>query len=181
MKSHEIFALIAPHCCTQCGGLVQQSSTKSWVVQRDLFFLAGVSCQSTSATLHNVPCAAFTGTGVVPNPLHASFPSAVLPEQISIWACPHLSWAAHQAQPSSARSPQSSCSSPSVLAGAAGGYQALPGGVCSSQSPLLGPPLRPNHTTEMPLLLHWVIQQLLHPCRNSTSQPEGFKLTFPTP
>lgn len=149
--------------------------------ERLLSILAGVSCQSSSATLHTLPCAASIGTGGVPNPQPFMHPRFHQQCSLSIWACPHLSWAAHQDHPSPAWTPQSECSSPSVLSGAAGGYQALPGGVCSSQSPLLGSPLRPNHTTEMPLLLHWVTQQLLHSHRNSTSQPEVFKWMFPMP
>lgn len=182
MKSHEILALIAPHCCSQGGELVQQSSTKSWVVQRDFSLLAGVNCQSSSATLHYLPCGCCLHTWeqvMFPIPSPSVFPSAGLLEQLSTWACPHLSWAAHQAQPSSPRTPQSRRSSPSVPWRSCRWEPGAPRWGLLLPEPTPGRPLRPNHTTEMPLQLHWITQQLLHSHRNPTSQPEGFKLTFP--
>lgn len=157
MKSHEILALIAPHCCTQCGELVQQSSTKSCVAQRDFSLLAGVNCQSSSATSHNLPCGCLHWNrrcSQSPSLYASLIPSAMLPEQLSIRACPHLSWAAHPAQPSSAWTPQSRRSSPSRPCRSCGLVPSTPRWGVLLLEPAAGSPLRPNHTPETPLMLH---------------------------
>lgn len=119
------------------------------------------------------PVAAFIGTGNVPNP--QPFMHPCFHQQCSLSSSQHVpTWAGLPTKLSPALLDSTKHVFISLRA-----LQELQVSTQHSQSPLLGPPLGPDHTTETPLLLHWMSQQLLYSHWNSNSQPKAFKLIFP--